>query len=497
MPVATTVASMAVAASMTAAIVTQNQVPLRAAPRDSAQQQAVLWPGEMVEVRGTRMNYVQVYDHKRERAGYIRADQLRRTGFAESEAPDMLAVIRFVRETPGAEALGIGYAAAYLKAAPASSVNGADGVEVLDALGTMADRLALRASSGVPMGKSAETALLAHLEVARQYGVKFTSHEADGRVQMCYDGEVFRRVIAMAVSPEQQARAALSLTRPECISPDLKPLDRVGMDIWRAEVLEHVETDKLPEYLKNRIRIRRAGVWSALAYHQARAGEMMKTAGIRVPGDAGAMAQRAITELSGVSQAELPDEDAAAYNDAAMRTNASRWATVPMPPRAGKSTVPEIVALPGQPGETCVVLIDAMHDLKQPLAKRCTYGVVWTASVSRNRESNALTLAVQPTESWREMWIFRKSQGNWDIQVLPPATVNPETGYAEFAGWVPGGKQMLVAREARGEGKYKRSFEVMNIDTLTTERRSNDPGVLGAFQRWQDASWKRMSLSVR
>ena len=56
---------------------------------------------------------------------------------------------------------------------------------------------------------------------------------------------------------------------------------------------------------------------------------------------------------------------------------------------------------------------------------------------------------------------------------------------------------VLVAREAKGEGKYKRSFELMRLDTLATERQATDPGILGSFQRWQDASWKRQTLSIR
>ncbi|MBV8633105.1 MAG: hypothetical protein JO002_01320, partial [Burkholderiaceae bacterium] len=55
------------------AIVTQDSAALRAAPRDSAQQQAVLWQGDTLEVRGERMGYLQVYDHRRERGGYILA----------------------------------------------------------------------------------------------------------------------------------------------------------------------------------------------------------------------------------------------------------------------------------------------------------------------------------------------------------------------------------------------------------------------------------------
>ncbi len=94
------------------AIITQDQVALRAAPRDAAQQQALLAIGETVEVRGERLDYLQVYDHKRERGGFVRASQLRRTRFSPAEAPELLSVLRFVRDTSGAEALGISLAAA-------------------------------------------------------------------------------------------------------------------------------------------------------------------------------------------------------------------------------------------------------------------------------------------------------------------------------------------------------------------------------------------------
>ena len=59
------------------------------------------------------------------------------------DAAGLMSVLRFVRDTPGAEALGVGYAAAYLKAVPAAAMT----AEPLDALGTLADRLALRAAS--------------------------------------------------------------------------------------------------------------------------------------------------------------------------------------------------------------------------------------------------------------------------------------------------------------------------------------------------------------
>ncbi|MEJ7806772.1 MAG: hypothetical protein WKG03_12740, partial [Telluria sp.] len=153
---------MVAAAIASMAIVTQDQASLRAAPKDSAQQQAVLWQGDSLEIRGEKMDYLQVYDHRRERAGYIRASQVRKVSLAPAEAGELLAVVRFLKDTPGAEALGIAYTAAFLKAAPANAI----GPEAFDALGGMAERLARRASAR--QGKT-DVALAAHMEVVKNY----------------------------------------------------------------------------------------------------------------------------------------------------------------------------------------------------------------------------------------------------------------------------------------------------------------------------------------
>ena len=56
---------------------------------------------------------------------------------------------------------------------------------------------------------------------------------------------------------------------------------------------------------------------------------------------------------------------------------------------------------------------------------------------------------------------------------------------------------MLVAREVRSDGKFRRSFEVMRLDTLAVARQAADPDKIDLFQRWQDASWKEQTLSLR
>jgi len=484
----------------TLAIVVRDQTVLRAAPHASAQQQALLWQGEVLEVRGERIDHLQVWDHRRERGGFVDAGRVRRTALAEAEAPELLGVLRFVRGTPGSEALGIGIAAAYLKAAPAEALRGAAGAEAFDAIGTMADRLAQRASTGAASAAlinsgpastswSRETATVAHLEVVQRHGVAFRSFERDGAMRICYDGEAFRRVLAMpAADAVQRARAALALTRPECIDPALAVTERQRLDVWRADVLDRVDRVALPPLWKNRIAMRRASVWSALAFQHARRG---------VPAAAESAARRALSELADVARGELADEDFGAWNEAAIRVGASRWAAMPAAVQVAPRNV-RIATTPGDPGQTCVALIESgKSDAGPPLVKRCTYGVVWSASVMVNREGNALALAVQPMEAWRELWLFTRQGRDWSLQVLPPATASPELGYAEFAGWVPGGRQVLVARESRGPKGLKRNFEVVRLDTLGTERQAGDPSVLGPFVRWQDAGWKRETVSMR
>jgi hypothetical protein len=466
------------------AIVTEEQLALRAAPIDSAPQQAVLLAGDSLEIRGEHGDFLKVYDHRHERAGYVKAPSVRVQSLAPADAPELLAVVRFLRDTRGGEAVGIAYGAAYLKAAPAEAITG----EVFSALGNMAERLAERASA--PQSPRSGPAIAAQLEVAAGYGVHMLSFERDGKIQLCYDGEAFRRVLAMPATDEQKAQAALALTRHDCIPPGLPPVQRFDHDNWRADILDRVDTTTIRDQTRNRILMRQAGVWAGLAYQRARRPEL-GTAAVHQAGT------RALQALARVENNELTGPDAVTYNNAAIRVGASRWATEAVATTAQKPAILSVLTSPGQPGETCVHLVDAKHDAEHALLTRCTYGVVWAASATANAQNTALALAVQPLDTWREMWVFRQDKEGWHVDVLPPAEDNPGLGYIEFAGWVPGGGQMLSARETRIDGQYRKRFEARSMTTLAVDRQADKPGNLSVFYRWQSPVWKAGTVSVR
>jgi hypothetical protein len=484
-------------ASLWLAVVVQDQTPLRAAPTATAATHVQLQQGDVLEVRAAKLDHVQVWDHRRERAGYVRASQLRPLPGNEAEAAQAQAVWRFLRDTPGQESLGIAYVAAYLKALPP----GAATADAHEALGVMAERLALRASAP-PSPRQAAAA--AHLDVVAPFGVKFQSWEQGPTVRLCYQGDAFQQVLAMKASASQKTVAALALTRHDCVTQHLRPDEVAHRDAWRAEVLDGIDTAAaLPPDLKNRLHLRRAGVWSAIAFQRARAQPSSPSPQSHV-----SAAQRAIDELAKVDKSQLGDDDQRDFQDAALRVGAVRWAAAPPTPPMSPTAPGGRVGLrteAGEPGQTCLRVVETAQQRQKgakeenELARHCTYAIVWAASARVSADGRALAVSVQPTPTWTELWLFRagpQGQG-WTLEVLPPAAAQPGLGYAEWAGFVPGASRMLVAREALGDGgKLARRFEVLSLDGLVTERWASTPELLAAF-RWQDPQWKRHTLALR
>ena len=251
------------------ALVLQDATPLHAGPKSAGVALAQLGQGELLELRGERLDYLEVWDPTRERGGFVRASALRPLALTPEEAPELLALVRFLRDRPGSEALGLGLAAAYLKAAPAGSI----GADAFDAMGTMAERLAWRANvsnAANAAGRPGEPTVAAQLQVATDLGVHFDSIEREDGVALCYDGDAFRHVLALSPAPAQAARAALALTRHDCVAPSLAPLQRWQRDQDRALLLARVPQAGLAPYERNRLHLRAAGVWAALAFEDSR-----------------------------------------------------------------------------------------------------------------------------------------------------------------------------------------------------------------------------------
>lgn len=448
------------------ALVLQEGASMRAGARDSAPQQAQLQRGDVLEIRDERLDYYQVWDYRRERGGYVRKSQA--TPLA-TDAPTLLAQLRLTLPQDGGEGLGLALAAAYIQAAPRSELAAEPGAEVLDALGTLGQRIA---ANTTPRRAGL-------LDLASRYGLRFDSYaQADGSVRLCYDGDAFRRVLSLPGAPTMRARAALALTRPECRSSTATPQEARSLDDWRAEVLAHAPLQGLSAFEKNRVLMRRAAVAASRAFAR---------------GDA-ELAKAALADFAQLEPAEIAEDDMPDYNDTAMRVNAVRWTAQPAADERSLGSLKLTLKDGATPGERCLTLTDP----KGQGLGRCSFGRISLASASLSREGNALALAVQTLDGWRELWVLAKAGGEWTLQVLPPAAAAPGLGYVEFAGWVPGGKQLLVAQESRAEGRYaSRRFAVLDLGTLTPQRQAPDISQLGAFQRWSDPAWKGASLALR
>ncbi len=476
------------------ALVVQAPSPLRAAPHDSAPRQAALAPGDWLEVRGERQGYLQVYDHRRELPGYVRPASVRTYSVDESAAPRLGALIEYFVDALGQESLGIGYVALFLRAAPAQAV----GPSIFDALGTMAQRLAERASARV--AKAGDATLAAELEVAESYGVKFERFDQDGGTRVCYDGEAFRRVLALGGSGPARVRAALGLTDPSCVDPGLGSTPALALAKWRAGVLDSVDPATLgPAVLAQetaRLRLRRSIVQAELAYLAARTGDRSLAA---------QASEGAKRELALVDRSALADEDRLEYEEAALHAATVRWADEPVAP-TGASPNLDVELAAGAPGQTCV-RVKKRATPQVALIEHCTYGVVWPSSIRVAPREAAVAIVVQPLAGWSELLLLHASPTGWIADTMAPAAVDPELGYVEPAGFSPDGTHLLVVKEWRASGPLGsphtlapwvgRAFQLVTTDGLRVEKESRTLATFPTFRRWQTADWQRGTLALR
>jgi len=473
------------------ALVAEDPAVLRNAPRDDAPAQATLWRGDWLEVRGETAGFLRVYDHRHERPGYVRPSQVREYPVDGASAPELTAVVRFLRDATGYESLGIGYAALALRAAPA----GADPSELLAAVGTMADRLARRASARRLDARDA--ALAGQLEVTASYGVRFNVVEpgpTDTRTRVCYDGEAWARVLATpGAAPAERARAALSLSSDRCADPAAPPALVRAFNDRRLQALtsiDFVAERALPAWLVGRVRLRRAQAFAWRAFDQARQGQLEAAA--RAEGTA-------VRELALTDRGVLAPEDGALYDETAVRVAASRWAAE-APPKETRARPVALAVSPRAPGESCLRVMDT-GPRPAVLGERCTFGVIWPSALRWSASGTVATVAVQPLPSWTELWVVRRGTGGaaWTFDTLTPGTADPDSGagYVEAAGVSPDGAKLLVVREAAAEGHSTRRFQVLDAATLGVDKWASNADKLLAFKRWSSPAWRASTLANR
>ena len=377
------------------------------------------------------------------------------TASTPASAPELAAVVRFLRDAAGYESLGIGYAALALRAAPA----GADTSELLASIGTMADRLARRASArrADAQGRDAGRAHRGRRELRREVPGRRRATRArrGARTGLLRRRGVGRRPrLAGRGARRAGARRAVPggrcLPRPRCRRP-------AEARAWNDRRLQALRVDRL----------RRGGRAAGLA---RRPGAPAPRRGARLAGlrrgAAGNAEAAARAEAAAVRELALCDRGVLAARgprslrgDVAIRVAASRWATE-TPPKANPRAGPSSRSRRAQPGETCVRVTDGAGDRARRLGERCTFGVVWPSALRWAPSGDVATVAVQPLPAWTELWVLRRgADGTWAFETLTPATTEPDIGYVESAGFSPDGRRRAPGRrEARAAGRLARAL---------------------------------------
>lgn len=469
-------------AVLTAAIVLEDQVFLRVAPEEDAPHPVLLYRGDWLEVRGEVRGYLQVYDHRHERSGYVAASRVRSHVLQPQESARLRGALELLEHLPEQESLGIGYAALYSRAAPPEGLDAA----FLRALGVLSDRLARRASARRRPGDQ----LPEHLAVAASYGVEITTVDVEGASVACYDGEAFRRLLALGGTEPDRAIAALALTDPRC-RPRAAPAKELELARWDTEVLGAVEVTRVPSPDRERLHLRRAHAWARLSHELARraqsgvASGTGPSAGVSDPAEA---AERAVSELARVDREALGARDTARYEEVAVWVSTVRFAGLGFPgSAAGKARLERRPT-----GETCVVL----GGDEVPPVERCTYGVIWEGSLRTSPRGDLRIVAAAPIRGWVELWLFSWTGTEWTSQTLVPGAVEPELGYVEHAGWTPDGG-LLVVKEVKRGGAIEREFQLLQAAGAVVEKTARTASGLAAFRRHASPEWRRGTLALR
>ena len=109
----------------------------------------------------------------------------------------------------------------------------------------------------------------------------------------------------------------------------------------------------------------------------------------------------------------------------------------------------------------------------------------------------ALVLAVQPLESWRELWVISRNGGKLDDRCAPAWAGQSGGGLRRFCGLRAGNAGGCSSRgKSRRARRFRRSFEELRLDDLALVRQASSPELLRDFGRWQDVAWRKDTLAL-
>jgi len=137
-----------------------------------------------------------------------------------------------------------------------------------------------------------------------------------------------------------------------------------------------------------------------------------------------------------------------------------------------------------------------MYVIRAPAAilRRCTFGVVRMASMQVIPQGPALVLAVQPLESWRELWVIHET-AETGRSMCSTWAGQSGGGYVDLR--ATSGNEAAAHRAEVKEGRrFRRSFEELRLDDLALVRQASSPELLRDFGRWQDISWRKDTLAL-
>ncbi|MBS2024748.1 MAG: hypothetical protein JST92_20320 [Deltaproteobacteria bacterium] len=473
----------------TVTIVVDDQVSLRSSPRAGAPVSAVLSRGDLLELRGEEPGFLKVYDHQRERPGFVRPSQVRVHKLDAAGAAELKTIALFLRDQQGMEALGTSYAL-LARELHTDELEPGHGDPLDDAIAQMTDRLAARASR---RWSTPQQNLADQLEAVRARGIRFVPREIAGQVILCTDGAAETRALRDGDANEA-ARAVLLLTQSRCGDDTAPPAKQGEWHAWRLDLLGSLEPHLLRPELAARVRLREAESWAFLAGQAARARDLPHAS------DA---AEHALDRLLGVDRAALPEEAQVTYDEVAVRVSAARHAqdTQENPLAEAASSQPQLTFAAMDDGRTCLTLRAARaREAKQGavVLEHCSYAVPWPSTARVSPHGDAVALVVSPTPTWTELWLLRRgARGAWALEVLPPAAIDPGVGAIELAGFTPDSRSIMVAREAMVQGKLVRQFEVRALKNLALVAHADAAGRLRAFARYAAGDWKSKSVALR